>query len=92
MDGTHQVRVVRAGSPAQAAGVQSGDMLKSVNGVLGTDTKRMEGVYLEAGGLPPGTYGFERGGQTVRLEILRGSLSTRQFALVLAATFIGPRR
>ena len=89
MDGTHQVRVVRPGSPAQAAGVQSGDVLKSVNSILITDTKKMEVVYLEAGGLAPGTYSFERGGQTVDVEIQRGSLSTRQFALVLAATFIG---
>ena len=87
-DGNNRVTMVEAGSPADAAGMQVGDVLSSANGVSVTDTRGIINQRrADVGTTWP--YVVERGGQTVTLEITQASLPTTYRYVARVATLVG---
>ena len=86
MDGMHKVRTVEPNSPAAQAGIQVGDILKSVNGVLVTDTKASFSVGSTARWHD---LMLQRGAETVHLTISPAPLPAGRLYLARAAILIG---
>ncbi|HVT38607.1 MAG TPA: PDZ domain-containing protein [Gemmatimonadaceae bacterium] len=87
-DGNNKVTLVDAGSPAAAAGLQVGDMIKSLNGVAVTDTKGFINMHRPAVGAAWPMV-LERGGQTVNVTITMAALRDQDVYVTRAATMLG---
>jgi hypothetical protein len=83
MDGMHRVNMVEAGSPAARAGIQVGDILRSLNGVLIAEAPFSTGTAHWH------DLTFDRGGQAVSLVIAPAPLTARRLYLSLVATLFG---
>lgn len=88
-DDAFRVTNVDVGSPAAAAGLRAGDVLKTVaNGIAVTDTKAM-------GTMPRATVGetqqivVERSGQTVTLQVTAARLPAKNVYLARALSLTG---
>jgi serine protease Do len=60
---------VKAGAPAEAAGVQSGDLLLALDGVALTDARLLPRLLARAGAAGPRRLTLLRGGRRIELEI-----------------------
>jgi PDZ domain len=87
-DGDNKVTLVEAGSPAATAGLQVGDMIKSINGVAVTDTKGLINMHRAAVGATWPMV-LERGGQTVNAQIIFAALPDKDTYVTRAATVLG---
>ncbi|MBI3208833.1 MAG: hypothetical protein HYZ37_08020 [Candidatus Solibacter usitatus] len=81
-----KVTTVEVGSPAAAAGLQVGDVLKSVNGVAGW--KGVRDMPRPAAGVT-WTYVVERGGQTVNLRFPHTPLAPNEVSWAIARELLG---
>lgn len=81
------VKWVEPGSPAAAAGLQWGDVLKSVNGVAATDWKGLDDMHRPAVGAT-WPYVMERNGQTLNLQISQAPLPANEVYWARAFTLL----
>jgi hypothetical protein len=87
-DGDNTINLVRAGSPAEAAGLQVDDHITSIGGISVVDSRALAEQPRPAIG-ETRTLVVERDGATVDVDLTYGALTGTQRALAYASVILG---
>ena len=87
-DGNNTITQITDGGPAQQAGMQTGDYIRSIGGIAVEDAGALARRPRAAIG-ETRTFVIERGGQTVSLDLTYSGLPTTNRALTFAAILMG---
>ena len=87
-DGNNTITQITGGGPAEQAGLQTGDYIRSIGGIAVEDAAAMARRPRPAIG-ETRTIGIERGGETANLDLTYTGLPGTNKALTFAAILIG---
>jgi len=79
-DGTHSIKLVVPGSPAEAAGLQAGDVLVTMNGVKYVKSEELGKVWSDAKPGSTAVYTVLRSGSEVKVKATLGNVPKEQMA------------